>query len=70
MPLRAGKTSAPQPPADSFVMLSAPVGAEIHVDQQFFGHSTGGPSRIKGSTRSAHRRGFSNWIHAVETARL
>jgi hypothetical protein len=43
----AGKTPAPQPPADSSVMLSAPVGAEIHVDQQFFGHSTGSPSRIK-----------------------
>jgi hypothetical protein len=42
----AGQIPATQPPADSFVMLSAPVGAEIQVDQQFFGHSTGSPSRI------------------------
>jgi hypothetical protein len=34
-------------PVDSFVMLSAPVGAEIRVDQQFSGHSTGSTSRIK-----------------------
>ena len=43
----ADQTSATQHPADSFVMLSAPVGTEIHVDQQFVGHSTGSPSRIK-----------------------
>jgi hypothetical protein len=45
--LATDQASAAQHPADSFVMLSAPVGAEIHVDQQFSGHSTGSPSRIK-----------------------
>ena len=35
------------PPVDSFVVLKAPVGAEIRVDQQFSGHSTGDLSRIK-----------------------
>ena len=29
------------------MVLQAPAGAEIHVDQQFAGHSTGDPSRIK-----------------------
>jgi hypothetical protein len=33
--------------ADGFVVLKAPFGAEIHVDQQFSGHSTGDPSRMK-----------------------
>jgi hypothetical protein len=45
--IAADQSSAAPHPADSFVMLSAPVGAEIHVDQQFSGHSTGSPSRIK-----------------------
>jgi len=32
---------------DSFVVISAPAGAEIHVDYQITGHSTGSATRIK-----------------------
>jgi hypothetical protein len=39
--------AAPQPPPDSFVMLKAPAGAEVHIDQQSSGQSTGEPYRIK-----------------------
>jgi len=35
------------PPVDSFVVVKAPAGAEIHIDQQFSGHSTGDFTRIK-----------------------
>ena len=38
---------APQPPPDSFVMLKAPAGAEVHIDQQSSGHSMGDAYRIK-----------------------
>jgi hypothetical protein len=38
---------APPPPKESFVLMNAPMGAEIHVDQQASGHSTGSPYRIK-----------------------
>jgi len=41
------QASTAQRPVDSYLMLKAPVGAEIHIDQQFSGHSTGSPSRIK-----------------------
>jgi len=33
--------------ADSFLVLNSPVGAEIHIDEQAVGHSTGGPFRVK-----------------------
>ncbi len=46
-PVAPSQASNAQHPSDSFLMLKAPVGAEIHIDQQFSGHSTGSPSRIK-----------------------
>jgi serine/threonine protein kinase len=36
-----------QPPPDSFIVLKAPAGAVVHVDQQSSGQSTGEPYRIK-----------------------
>ncbi len=38
---------APQPAPDSFVMLKAPAGAVVHIDQQSSGQSTGDAFRIK-----------------------
>jgi hypothetical protein len=37
----------PQPPPDTFLVLTAPAGAQVHIDQQSSGESTGGPYRIK-----------------------
>jgi serine/threonine protein kinase len=37
----------PSAPADSFVIVQAPAGAEIHIDEQVAGHSAGGPLKIK-----------------------
>jgi hypothetical protein len=34
-------------PEDSFLVLNSPLGAEIHIDEQAVGHSTGGPFRVK-----------------------
>jgi hypothetical protein len=39
--------AAAQPIADAFIVVQAPAGAEIHIDQQFAGHSTGGPFKSK-----------------------
>jgi hypothetical protein len=47
LPPTPGRAPGAQPLAESFVLFRAPVGAEIHIDQQFSGHSTGEPSRIK-----------------------
>jgi serine/threonine protein kinase len=38
--------ATPQPP-DTYIVVQAPAGAEIHIDQQVAGHSTGGPFRSK-----------------------
>jgi len=38
--------ATPQPP-DTYIVIQAPAGAEIHIDQQVAGHSTGGPFRSK-----------------------
>ena len=40
-------TAAPAPAIDTFIVVQAPVGSEIHVDQQPVGHSTGGPLKSK-----------------------
>jgi hypothetical protein len=45
--IRADQKLAALRTTDGFVVLKAPFGAEIHVDQQFSGHSTGDPSRMK-----------------------
>jgi hypothetical protein len=37
----------PPPPPDSFIVVEASAGAEVHVDQEPKGHSTGGPFKIK-----------------------
>jgi hypothetical protein len=34
-------------PQDSFLVLNSPLGAEIHIDEQAVGHSTGGLFRVK-----------------------
>jgi serine/threonine-protein kinase len=39
--------AAPQSAPDSFIVLKAPAGAEVHIDQQSRGQSTGEPYRIK-----------------------
>jgi serine/threonine protein kinase len=36
-----------QPSAEAFIVVQAPAGAEIHIDQQLAGHSTGAPLRSK-----------------------
>jgi Protein kinase domain/PEGA domain len=38
--------TAAQPP-DAYIVIQAPAGAEIHIDQLVAGHSTGGPFRSK-----------------------
>jgi len=38
--------AVPQPP-DTYIVIQAPAGAELHIDQQLAGHSTGGPFRSK-----------------------
>ena len=43
----ASTPSTPQPTPDSFIVLKAPAGAEVHIDQQSRGQSTGEPYRIK-----------------------
>jgi hypothetical protein len=57
------------PPIESFLSLKAPVGAEIHIDQQFTGHSTGDISRIKvepGSrTVEVFLAGYQPWKQVV-----
>jgi hypothetical protein len=39
--------AATLPIADAFIVVQAPAGAEIHIDQQLAGHSTGGPFKSK-----------------------
>jgi serine/threonine protein kinase len=60
---------APQAPPDSFVMLKAPAGAEVHIDQQSSGHSTGDPYRIKVGpgqhTVEVFLTGYEPWKQAV-----
>jgi len=59
----------PDRPSDSFVLLRAPVGAEINVDQQFAARYTGSPIRIK--VRPGQREievyqpGFKPWKETV-----
>jgi Caspase domain/PEGA domain len=43
----ADQTVVAPPSVDSFVVVKAPAGAEIQIDQQFSGYSTAYPSRIK-----------------------
>ena len=43
----AGSTTVAPPPQDSFIALKAPAGAEVHVDSQSRGQSTGDLYRIK-----------------------
>src|SRR5262249_54329014 len=42
----ATQPAAAPPIADAFIVVQAPAGAEIHIDQQVEGHSTGAPLRI------------------------
>ena len=60
---------APQPPPDSFVVLKAPAGAEVHIDQQSSGHSMGDPFRIKVGpgqhTVEVFLSGYQPWKQAV-----
>ena len=60
---------APQPPPDSFVLLKAPAGAEIHIDEQASGHSTGDQYRIKVSpgqhTVEVFLAGYEPWKQSV-----
>ena len=43
----ASQPAIAQPISDAFIVVQAPAGAEIHIDQQFEGHSTGARLRIK-----------------------
>jgi len=44
----------PSAPVDTFIVIQAPAGAEIHIDQQVEGHSTGSPfkSRVQPGQRT------------------
>lgn len=44
---QSAAVTQPAVPADSFLIVQAPAGAEIHVDQQVAGLSGGGPLKIK-----------------------
>ena len=58
-----------QPVQDTFITIQAPVGAEIHIDQQVIGHSAGGP--IKAQVQPGSRtvevllQGFQPYSRAV-----
>jgi tetratricopeptide (TPR) repeat protein len=54
---------------DTFIVLQAPTGAEIHIDQQFAGHSTGGPikTRVQPGQRTIEvfLLGFQTWTQTL-----
>ena len=59
-------TATPAP--DTFIVVQAPAGAEIHIDQQVAGHSTGGPfrSRVQPGQRMVEvfLSGYKPWAQA------
>jgi hypothetical protein len=62
-------TPPPVPVLDTFLVVQAPAGAEIHIDQQLVGHSTGGALRCKvqpsQKTVDVFLVGFQPWSRTV-----
>lgn len=62
-------TPPPVPVLDTFLVVEAPEGAEIHIDQQFVGHSTGGMLKCKvqpgQKTVDVYLAGFQPWSRSV-----
>jgi len=71
LPLNPPATAVPSQPAavDTFIVLQAPAGSEIHIDQQVAGHSTGGPfkSRVEPGSRTVEvfLPGFQTWAQTL-----
>jgi eukaryotic-like serine/threonine-protein kinase len=61
--------STPVAPIQTYVVIQAPAGAEIHIDQQATGHSTGGP--LKSAVEPGQRtievflQGYKPWKQSV-----
>ena len=64
-PAGSGTPSIQLPPPESFIVVKAPAGAEIHIDQQVVGHSAGGPlkSKVQPGSRTVEifLTGFQTW---------